>query len=285
MGPAPPLLVRCLLLAVILLDGNPRPGVGAGAFASSPSLEEESHERGEGSLSILRYDYSPPSPPPPGPPNPPSSSCEEDLHGVGSFDTLCQLNDDLVLSGDLYIEGKGSFVIFPSVVLRCPLPGCSVVINLSGEFRLGNKSVLEAGRLDVQATNVSLGEGSVVNTTGLAGEPPPQTSGTPSGIHGDGGGHGGRGASCYRREGQTPDDSWGGDAYSWSSLMMPESYGSRGGTTSREKDYGGGGGGRIRFNITDSLEINGLVIADGGEGGLKGGGGSGGSIYLIACKM
>ncbi|CAA6666175.1 unnamed protein product [Spirodela intermedia] len=67
--------------------------------------------------------------------------------------------------------------------------------------------------------------------------------------------------------------------------MMPESYGSRGGTTSREKDYGGGGGGRIRFNITDSLEINGLVIADGGEGGPKGGGGSGGSIYLMASKM
>lgn len=289
-APAPPLLFPSLLVSVLLFAGNPRPGACASPW-SVPLEEEELEERGEGGLlSILSYDafghdYSPPSPPPPAPPNPPSSSCEGDLRGAGSFDTLCQLRADLELADDLYIEGKGSFVIFPGVVLSCPLPGCAILINLAGELRMGNMSALVAGRVDVHATNASLGEGSIVNTTALAGDPPPQTSGTPTGTHGDGGGHGGRGASCYTREGQSPDDSWGGDAYSWSTLMEPESYGSKGGTTNREKDYGGGGGGRIRLNMTDTLEVNGVVLADGGEGGLKGGGGSGGSIFLIASKM
>ena len=280
MAAAPSVRFRLLVLAFVLLDWNPSQTVLCDADVSRLSLVDESPQ------SILRYDYSPPSPSPAAPPDPQStSSCEEDLHGAGSFDTLCQLRDDLVISDDLYIIGNGSFVIFPGVVLKCLIPGCSIVIKLSGELELGNKSVLEAGWIDVVATNVSLSEGSIVNSTGLAGEPPAQTSGTPSGIHGDGGGHGGRGASCYRREGQAPDDSWGGDAYSWSSLMKPESFGSKGGTTSREKDYGGGGGGRIGFNITGFLIIDGIVAADGGDGGLKGGGGSGGSIYIVACKM
>ncbi|MQM12790.1 hypothetical protein Taro_045709 [Colocasia esculenta] len=291
-APAPPLLLPALLVSVLLLAGNPSPGPCAAAGVPWPLRTEAEEPDGgaEGLLSILSYDsfghdYSPPSPPPPAPPNPPSSSCEGDLRGAGSFDTLCQLSADLELSDDLYIEGKGSFVIFPGVVLSCALPGCAIVINLAGELRLGNMSALVAGRVDVHATNASLVEGSIVNTTALAGDPPPQTSGTPTGIHGDGGGHGGRGASCYTREGQSPDDSWGGDAYSWSSLMEPESYGSKGGSTSREKDYGGGGGGRIRFNMTDTLEVNGVILSDGGEGGLKGGGGSGGSIFLISSKM
>ncbi|XP_078432105.1 uncharacterized protein LOC144703731 isoform X2 [Wolffia australiana] len=226
-----------------------------------------------------------PSSAPSQPPEPSSLSCEEDLHGVGSLDTVCQLNEDLSVSEDLYIEGKGSLVFFPGVGLRCSQPGCSIVFDLLGELKLGNKSVIEAGRVDVRASNISLAEGSVVNTTALGGEPPSQTSGRPSGIHGDGGGHGGRGASCYRKEGQAPEDSWGGDAYSWSTLMQPDSYGSRGGTTSREKDYGGGGGGCIKFNVTGFVQVDGLLACNGGDGGLKGGGGSGGSVYILALKM
>ncbi|KAF3503231.1 hypothetical protein F2Q69_00045011 [Brassica cretica] len=117
------------------------------------------------------------------------------------------------------------------------------------------------------------------------GSPPSQTSGTPQGIDGAGGGHGGRGACCLTDTRKLPEDVWGGDAYSWSTLSKPWSYGSKGGSTSREIDYGGGGGGRVKMNITQFLDVNGSLLAEGGYGGAKGGGGSGGSIFITAYKM
>ena len=77
----------------------------------------------------------------------------------------------------------------------------------------------------------------------------------------------------------------GGDAYSWSTLDEPWSYGSKGGSTSREIDYGGGGGGRVKMNVTQFLDVNGSLLAGGGYGGAKGGGGPGGSVYITAYKM
>ncbi|XWS17674.1 hypothetical protein CRYUN_Cryun33cG0087900 [Craigia yunnanensis] len=56
----------------------------------------------------------------------------------------------------------------------------------------------------------------------------------------------------------------------------PWSYGSKGGTTSKEVDYGGRGGGRVKMQIKELLEVNGSLLVDGGDGGSKGGGGSGG---------
>ncbi|XP_039008078.1 putative glycine-rich cell wall structural protein 1 [Hibiscus syriacus] len=106
-----------------------------------------------------------------------------------------------------------------------------------------------------------------------------------SGIGGSGRRSGGRGASCFVEDGKVPEDVWGGDAYSWSSLRTPWSYGSKGGTTSKEVDYGGGGGGRVKIILKDLLEMNGSLLVDGGDGGSKGGGGSGGSIYIKAHKM
>ncbi|KAK8553297.1 hypothetical protein V6N13_062106 [Hibiscus sabdariffa] len=231
-------------------------------------------------------DYSPPSPPPPPlPPLPPSLSCG-DLNGVGSLDTLCEVHSSVGFRRDVYIAGKGSFRVFPEVVLSCPLKGCSITINVShGEFSLGRGSRISAGTLFVTARNASFSKGSVVNVSGLAGQPPAQTSGTPSGIQGAGGGHGGRGASCVTDNMKLPDDVWGGDAYSWSSLDKPWSYGSKGGTTSKDEDYGGEGGGRIRFEMEEAIEVGGSLLANGGDGGVKGGGGSGGSIYIKAHRM
>ncbi|KAJ7973750.1 Ephrin type-B receptor [Quillaja saponaria] len=231
-------------------------------------------------------DYMPPSPPPPlPPPHPPSLSCENDLHGTGSLDTSCELNSSSIFSNHVYIEGNGSLHILPSVNLSCPVLGCSIFINISGDFNLSSNSLIIAGTVIVKSGNASLLEGSVINVTGLAGAPPPQTSGSPSGVQGAGGGHGGRGASCVTDNTKLPDDIWGGDAYSWSSLDEPWSYGSKGGTTSKEDKYGGEGGGRIKFEIADSIELSGDLLADGGDGGIKGGGGSGGSIYIKSHRM
>nr|XP_009388553.1 PREDICTED: uncharacterized protein LOC103975341 isoform X1 [Musa acuminata subsp. malaccensis] len=269
-----------LLLLLFALFVSPEIGSSRLAFA----LED----RGE-RFSILNYeslwhDYSPPAPPP-SPPDPPSSSCEADLGGTGDFDTLCELHTSVELSSDFFAKANGSFVLYPDVVLSCPFAGCSIVVNLTGEVRIGRNAKIVAGGVRVGAGNMSLADGAAIDTTALAGDPPPRTSGSPAGINGDGGGHGGRGASCVVKEGQTQEDSWGGDAYSWSTLTEPISYGSKGGSTSREKDYGGGGGGRVYLLVKDALEVNGSITADGGEGGSLGGGGSGGSIFINAAKM
>ncbi|KAL5771093.1 hypothetical protein ACOSP7_015247 [Xanthoceras sorbifolium] len=236
---------------------------------------------------LFRGDYTPPSPPPPiAPPHPPSLSCKHDLNGIGTLETICKLNSSLSFhDDDLYIQGTGSFHILPGVTLSCPLSGCSITINVSGEFVLAESAAIAAGSVYVSAFNASLLFGSVVNVTGLAGEPPAQTSGTPDGVQGGGGGHGGRGASCVVDNLKLPDDVWGGDAYSWSSLEEPWSYGSKGGTTSKGENLGGEGGGRIRFEVVNEIEVSGSLLADGGDGGVIGGGGSGGSIFLKAHRM
>lgn len=233
---------------------------------------------------LFHQDYSPPSPPPP-PPHPPSVSCADDLGGIGSLDTTCQIVSDVNLTHDVYIDGKGDFYIHPGVSFHCPIAGCSITVNITGNLTLSINSSIVAGAFVVEAHNATFLNGSAVNTTGLAGNPPPQTSGTPQGIEGAGGGHGGRGAACLVDHTKLPEDVWGGDAYSWASLQKPESYGSKGGTTSKEVDYGGGGGGRVKMTIKEYVLVDGFILADGGDGGIKGGGGSGGSIYIKAYKM
>lgn len=233
---------------------------------------------------LFHQDYSPPAPPPP-PPHPPSVSCVDDLDGIGSVDTTCQIVSDLNLTGNVYIQGKGNFYILPGVRFHCRIPGCFITVNVTGNFSLGNSSSIVTGGFELVAYNASFLNGSVVNTTGLAGDPPAQTSGTPQGTKGSGGGHGGRGASCLVDKSKLPEDVWGGDAYSWSSLQFPHSYGSKGGSTSKEFDYGGYGGGRLKMEIKEFLIVDGSLLADGGEGGTKGGGGSGGSIYIKAHRM
>lgn len=46
----------------------------------------------------------------------------------------------------------------------------------------------------------------------------------------------------------------------------------------------GAGGGRISLNVTYLLEIDGLVTADAADGLSQGGGGSGGSVWIV-CKI
>ncbi|CAH1451664.1 unnamed protein product [Lactuca virosa] len=248
-------------------------------------LEGYDSDLGGKFINLFHQDYSPPAPPPP-PPHPPSASCEFDLGGVGSLDTTCEVVTSLNLTQNMYIAGKGNFFILPNVTVSCTVfPGCEIGINVTGDFSLGENARIIAGTFELEAGNASFAEGSLVNTTALAGNPPEQTSGTPHGIDGAGGGYGGRGAACLLNDKKLPDDVWGGDAYSWSTLQKPWSYGSKGGTTSLDVDYGGGGGGRIKLVVKNLLEMNGSLLAEGGNGGTQGGGGSGGSIYLKAYKM
>ncbi|TVU07382.1 hypothetical protein EJB05_47435, partial [Eragrostis curvula] len=208
-----------------------------------------------------------------------SKSCEE-LNGSGSFNTTCVISSSSSLDGDLCVYGDGSVEIQPHVKIICPVRGCYITFNVSGSIRIGEHVEVIAGSVSLYAANVSLQHHSTVNTTALAGEPPPQTSGTPHSLEGAGGGHGGRGASCK----VSNDTNWGGDVYAWSTLAWPWSYGSMGGSMSADQ-FGGYGGGRIMLRASDFLNVDGHVLAEGGVGSLKGGGGSGGSIIIHAFKI
>ncbi|KAF8380637.1 hypothetical protein HHK36_028126 [Tetracentron sinense] len=182
----------------------------------------------------------------------------------------------------LPISHTGNLEILPHVSIACRIEGCLITFNISGNVKVGEYAAIIASSVVVSATNLTLNYHSSINTTSLGGPPPSQTSGTPIGNDGAGGGHGGRGASCLKTN---LTNFWGGDVYAWSTLTEPWSYGSKGGSTSAEKQFGGNGGGRVMLKVKDVLYLNGSVNAEGGEGGLKGGGGSGGSIIVNALKL
>ncbi|XP_028772845.1 uncharacterized protein LOC114729995 isoform X1 [Neltuma alba] len=209
-----------------------------------------------------------------------SVSCE-DLEGVGSFNTTCLLSSTFHLDSDIHIYGVGNLEILPHASISCPVEGCTIIFNMSGNIKLGQYASIVAGSVVLSAANMSMEYGSSINTSSLGGAPPSQTSGTPYGYDGAGGGHGGRGASCIKDN----TTNWGGDVYAWSTLSEPWCYGSKGGGKSALKKLGGNGGGRIKLLVNDTLFINGSVTAAGGDGGSDGGGGSGGSIIIHALKL
>ncbi|KAM7525368.1 hypothetical protein LguiA_015270 [Lonicera macranthoides] len=210
-----------------------------------------------------------------------SVSCE-DLEGVGSFETTCLLNSYLYIDYDLYIFGTGNLEILPHGAIVCRIEGCVISFNISGSVKVGQYAAIVAGSVLFYSASVTLEANSCINTTSLGGPPPSQTSGTPVGYDGAGGGHGGRGASCLKNN---VSNFWGGDVYSWSTLSNPWSYGSKGGGSSAEHKSGGSGGGRVLLDVKDLLYLNGSVMVDGGNGGLNGGGGSGGSIIVRSLKL
>ncbi|XP_075522952.1 uncharacterized protein LOC142555760 [Primulina tabacum] len=209
------------------------------------------------------------------------TSCE-DLKGVGSFNNTCFLNSNLYTNSDIYVVGAGNLEILPYVQIVCPIEGCTISFNLSGNIKVGENASIVAGTVVFSALSLALEFNSSLNTSALGGLPPSQTSGTPVGYDGGGGGHGGRGASCLKTN---VTNFWGGDVYAWSTLSKPWAYGSNGGGTSDDHKFGGNGGGRVWLDVKDVLHINGSVLAEGGDGGSLGGGGSGGSIVVQAPKL
>ncbi|KAF7810029.1 uncharacterized protein G2W53_036772 [Senna tora] len=209
-----------------------------------------------------------------------SISCE-DLNGVGSFNTTCLLSSTFYLNSDIHIYGVGNLEILSHASISCPVEGCTIIFNMSGNIKLGQYASIVAGSVILSAANLTMEYSSSVNSSSLGGPPPSQTSGTPVGYDGAGGGHGGRGASCLKNN----NTNWGGDVYAWSTLSEPWSYGSKGGGKSSQKKYGGNGGGRVKLLVKDTLYVNGSVTAEGGDGGSEGGGGSGGSIMIYAIKL
>ncbi|WAR26294.1 hypothetical protein MAR_011998 [Mya arenaria] len=97
--------------------------------------------------------------------------------------------------------------------------------------------------------------------------------GAPDAVNGIGGG-GGHGGSGGKEAGDT---SRAGFAYG--DIYEPQKMGSSGGAGENNAP-GGSGGGRLWFNVTDTIFIDGLVSANGAVGVNDSGGGSGGSIWM-----
>jgi len=93
--------------------------------------------------------------------------------------------------------------------------------------------------------------------------------------YGGGAGYGGRGGRGY-------NDGSDSGGYSYGSALVPVLFGSGGGSTS----YGGLGGGIIRIDIENYVDIDGVMSVDATSGiNTHGGGGSGGSIYITTYNV
>jgi hypothetical protein len=124
---------------------------------------------------------------------------------------------------------------------------------------------------------IQAGGGIVANFAGYAGgEGPGEGHTYEEDYYCSGGGHGGYGGNS------SGNYAAGGSTYD--SMTSPTDPGSGGGAY--ETSVGGFGGGVIQLTVTGTLEMDGIISANGGNGsGEAGGGGSGGSIWLAVGTL
>lgn len=162
--------------------------------------------------------------------------------------------------------------------LTSPVEHHGAVFKVRSLFIEGGGEVW-ATRFTVLAENITIDDGGLLNANGLGFNNSHPTSNV--GLHGivnvgigrtsssgsSGGGHGGRG-------GRGANAQVVGKAYG--DLYEPVRFGSSGGGVKA-----GSGGGVIWFNVTNIIQIDGQVSADGAKGkDIYSGGGSGGSIWM-----
>ena len=155
------------------------------------------------------------------------------------------------------------------------------------------------GNVNITAGNLTILEGGLINATSLGyaggnagnGNCPGGSSGSGSGGGSTGticsaGGGGGYGSSGGTGFGDTISAS-GGSAYG--STFAPINYGSGGAGGVCTGANGGAGGGVVYINVTGTLNVSGSINASGSNtantscsGSYSGGGGSGGSVWLIS---
>jgi hypothetical protein len=121
-------------------------------------------------------------------------------------------------------------------------------------------------------TNATIEAGGLLTADGTSafGQSPGQSGGTRGG---GGGGHGGYGGASF-------SNILGGNVTA-DSITTPQLAGSPGGSG------GGFGGGTLRLNVSGTLQLDGRISANGGmnSSNLNSGGGSGGSVWVIARKL
>jgi len=167
------------------------------------------------------------------------------------------------------VAGTSSFDLY--------VQGGSVATNLGTPrdlFVRANSTVIQMGNWSV-ARNATLDAGSDINLDGLGNSSAGRgsTSVNPKG----GAGHGGYGAFNSANSGNVYD-----------SAVSPSLSGSQGGNGSGSEGlspYGGTGGGVTHLTVANTLTVNGEISADGNDGELNSGGGSGGSLWIQTATL
>ena len=162
-------------------------------------------------------------------------------------------------------------------------------INFNGILITSNAALVPSSSLSSLSINlysnviIQAGGGIIADSLGSAqniGNGHGLSSGSSPFYPCSGGGHGGYGA--FALSNAVP----GGITYD--SMTSPNTAGSGGGGLA-QNSIGGNGGGIISLqfqNISSTLQVNGVISANGGNGsGTGGGGGSGGSIYLLTSSI
>lgn len=178
-------------------------------------------------------------------------------------------------SGDTTYEGANLIV-----------SNCTLTVNGSHSFEallLKDGAVLTHSpapngetdnRLSLTITSeLTIGAGGWVNVNGrgYAAEVGDGAGAHYSSGYASGAGHGGLGGNCY-------GGGTGGGGYD--SVLTPVLWGSGGGAGSFAA--GGSGGGAIQLAVGGTLQLDGVIEADGATVGWTGGGGAGGSIQISA---
>ena len=195
--------------------------------------------------------------------------------------------------------GRGQFIVdnagHPSTATNVALPNLSsvdVIVRNAGiatvpsafynSLFVGSNSWLRSSASTFNLTinnnaTIQAGGGIVADALGS-----PANSGNGHGSYygvfplyqGSGGGHGGYGANSVS------NSATGGVTYDNST--SPSLVGSGGGGNGNNS-FGGNGGGYVHLTVTGSLQLDGIISANGTAGfGTGGGGGSGGGIWITA---
>jgi hypothetical protein len=168
----------------------------------------------------------------------------------------------------------GGLVYTPS-----PVTLSGLAVHSGG--RVSHKDAVALGVNLAVLGDAVIGAGAVITTDGKGYR---QQSGPGAGYQGgSGAGYGGAG-------GRSKNASAAGVMYG--SQEEPADLGSGGGSAGYGGVQGGLGGGVVKLVVAGSLTIDGLVSANGTDGGIndfysdsQGGGGSGGSIWLVADRV
>ncbi|MCX6362200.1 MAG: Ig-like domain-containing protein [Armatimonadetes bacterium] len=115
-----------------------------------------------------------------------------------------------------------------------------------------------------------IASGAVVSATGC-GYPWQQGPGRGHYNTGDGGTYGGTGSK---------NSEW----WAYGDVAIPSDQGSGGGSNNDNQHNGGSGGGRLSMHVTGQAAVLGVLSSD-GAAGFKAGGGSGGSVILVAGTL
>jgi hypothetical protein len=172
---------------------------------------------------------------------------------------------------DLTVRGGGIAAPPPQQLIN------NLLIETNGWLRLTNQTLTVMGNAKIEA-----GGGISADGTGFGNGQGPGTGRFSTaqgyGYLGGGGGYGGCGGSA-----STPAVVAAG-GLTYGSLTAPIDRGSSGAAST--STYGGAGGGAVRLIITGTLQLEGMLSAQGWPGAIPGsGGGSGGSIWVTAGAL